>query len=184
MYYFIGFIISLWIYYNLCPIHHIIKHFFTHILYSLIILYYFFPVILEILNNPIQKNMYIHADYIPYNVFSFLTALHIYHKIYYNINYNEIYYYILSIYFQIFPVNKFLVASIFFTLGIADGISYLMLIFVKYGYIRKSIEKKINLNIILWFKVLGILFSASLIFVNIYKNNINKINNIITIMIS
>jgi len=130
---------------------------------------YTYPVILEILNNPIQKNMYQNIQYMPNDLFSFLTALHIYHMIYYNIDYNEIEYYILSIYFHFFPLNKFLVAGSFFMLGIPNGIFYTMAILINLGYIRQN-----NLNIILWCKVLGILFFASLLFVNIYINNKNN----------
>ena len=54
-------------------------------------------------------------------------------------------------------------------LGIPDGIYYIMLILINLGYIRQN-----NLNIILWCKLNGILFFASLLFVNIYINNKNN----------
>lgn len=169
MYYFIGTIIILRLYYILFPVNNLLKYFFINIIHSLIISIYTYPVILEILNNPLQKNMYHNIQYIPHEFFSFLTALHIYHIIYYNIDYNEIEYYILSIYFHFFPLNKFLVASSFFMLGIPNGISYLILILINLGYIRQY-----NLNIILWYKLNGILFFAFLLFINIYINNKNN----------
>jgi len=169
MYYFIGCILILRLYYILCPINTLLKYWFINIIHSLIISMYAYPVILEVLNNPFQKNMYQNIQYIPNELFSFLTALHVYHIIYYNIDYNELEYYILSIYFHFLPLNKFLVASSFFMLGIPDGIYYIMLILINLGYIRQN-----NLNIILWCKLNGILFFASLLFVNIYINNKNN----------
>jgi hypothetical protein len=169
MYYFIGSIIILRLYYILCPVNNLLKYFFINIIHSLIISIYTYPVILEILNNPIQKNMYQHIEYIPNDLFSFLTALHIYHMIYYNIDYNELEYYILSIYFHFFPLNKFLVAGGFFMLGIPNGIFYTMAILINLGYIQRN-----KLNIIIWCKVLGILFFTSLLFLNIYISNKNN----------
>ena len=169
MYYFIGSIIAIRLYYIICPVNNLLKYFFMNIIHSLIISIYTYPVILEILNNPIQKNIYQNIQYIPNDLFSFLIALYIYHMIYYNIDYNKIEYYILSIYFHIFPLNKFLVASSYFMVGIPDGISYLILILLNLGYIQKN-----NLNIILWCKLNGILFFAFLLFINIYINNKNN----------
>ena len=169
MYYFIGCILILRLYYILCPVNILLKYWFINIIHSLIISVYTYPVILEILNNPFQKNMYQNIQYMPNDLFAFLTALHIYHIIYHNIDYNEIEYYILSIYFNFFPLNNFLVASSFFMLGIPDGIYYIMLILINLGYIRQY-----NLNIILWCKLNGILFFALLLFVNIYINNKNN----------
>ena len=51
MYYFIGTIIILRLYYILFPVNNLLKYFFINIIHSLIISIYTYPVILEILNT-------------------------------------------------------------------------------------------------------------------------------------
>jgi hypothetical protein len=167
MYYLIGYITLFCIYHYICPLNYATKYFFAHIIHNLLVMLYTFPVILNVLNNPIQENMY---QFIPQEFCSFLAALHIYHLIFYKISYDEIYHHILSIYFHFYPLNKFLLASLFFMTGLPGGLTYLMLILVKYGYIQKITEKKISKNLNLWCRMPGILFFASLLFLNIYHN--------------
>jgi hypothetical protein len=172
MYYLIGYTLLFCLYHKLCPLNYATRYFFAHVIHNLFVSIYTFSVILSLLNNPIQKNMY---QYIPQEFCSFLAALHIYHLIFYKISYDEIYHHVLSIYFHFYPLNKFLLASLFFMTGIPGGITYLMLIFVKYGYMQKITEKKVSKNLNLWCRMPGILFFASLLFLNIYQNYKNNI---------
>ena len=182
MYYLIGYILLFCAYHKISPLNYATKYFFAHVMHNILVMAYTLPVILNILDNPIQENMY---QYIPQKFCSFLAALHIYHLIFYKISYDEIYHHILSVYFHFYPLNKFLLGSLFFMTGLPGGLTYLMLILVKYGYMQKLTEKRISKNLNLWCRMPGILFFSSLLFLNIYhnyKNNkIPEIQDLVTL---
>ncbi len=73
-----------------------------------------------------------------------------------------------------------LLASLFFMTGIPGGITYLLLILVRYNYITKLTEKRISKHLNLWLRMPGILFFASILLLNMIKNPF-EIQNYLTL---
>ena len=172
MYYLLGYTALFCLYHYLSPLNYSTKYFFAHVIHNVFVMLYTVPVILDLLNNPIQNELYV---YIPEKFCSFLAALHVYHLIFYKISYDELYHHVLSVYFHFFPLNKMLLASLFFMTGFPGGLTYLMLILVKYNLIDKLTEKRISKDLNLWCRMPGILFFSSILILNLYnkyKNNI------------
>lgn len=169
MYYLIGYTLGFCLYHYLCPLNYSTKYFFAHVIHNIIVMGFTIPTILEVLSNPLMQDMYV---FIPEKFCSFLAALHIYHLIFYKTGFDELYHHVLSVYFHFYPLNRMLLASLFFMTGLPGGITYLMLILVKYNLISKLTEKRISKNLNLWCRMPGILFFASLLILNIYHNYI------------
>jgi len=167
MYYLIGYALGFCLYHYLCPLNYSTKYFFAHVIHNIAVMAYTIPTIMDVLSNPLSQDMYI---FIPEKFCSFLAALHVYHLIFYKTGFDELYHHVLSVYFHFFPLNRMLLASLFFMTGLPGGVTYLMLILVKYNYITKLTEKRISKDLNLWVRMPGILFFASLLIVNMYQN--------------
>ena len=157
-------------YHKLCKLELQSRYFLAHIFHNILVAYFTTSTIKEIITNPIQENLYTH---VPSYLTSILGALHIYHLIYYKISYDEIFHHIFAIYFHFFELNKLLLASLFFMTGIPGGITYLLLILVRYNFITKLTEKRISKHLNLWIRMPGILFFAFILLLNMFKNPFN-----------
>ena len=173
MYYLIGYTLGFCLYHYLCPLNYSTKYFFAHVIHNIAVMAYTLPTIIDVLNNPIRQDSYV---FIPEKFCSFLAALHVYHLIFYKTGIDELYHHVLSVYFHFFPLNRMLLASLFFMTGLPGGITYLMLILVKYEYIQKMTEKRISKNLNLWCRMPFILFFASILILNLYNNYVNFSN--------
>jgi hypothetical protein len=158
------------IYHKLCPLNFYSKYFFAHVLHNIGVIIYTIPIIKNILDFPLQEDLYI---YTPSHICSLLGALHIYHLIYYKVTFDEAFHHICAIYFHFFPANKFLLANLFFMSGLPGGITYFLLILVKYNLIDSITEKKISTYLNLWCRMPGILFFSSILLINMYHNKFN-----------
>ncbi len=158
------------IYHHIPILDNISKYIFAHIFMKIILVIYTFPIFLEILENPIQTNMY---QYIPYELSSLISVFSNYNLCIDECrnDMNALYYYFFGIYIIFMPVNKFLLAKIFMLIVLEE------LSLIKHQCLQKPI-KKIN-------KYTN--FFTTLLILSIYINFKNKIypsfNDIITLMI-
>lgn len=178
MYYLVLYTALFSVYHYICPLNYTSKYFLAHVIHNFFVIIYSYQFAKEIIEQPFPYSTYYK---VPIEVCSFLGALHVYHLIFYKISFDEIYHHILSIYFHFYPVNKFLLASLFFMTGLPGGITYVMLILIKYNYISKITEKIISKNLNLWCRLPGILFFANMLLINMLHREIS-IQDILTLL--
>lgn len=179
MLFLIFYILIFYSYHKICTLELQSRYFFAHFLHNILVAFFTVPTIKEVLINPIQNNQDLYI-LVPSYLTSILGALHIYHLTFYKIGFDEIFHHIFAIYFHFFKLNKMLLASLFFMTGLPGGITYLLLILVRYNFITKLTEKRISKHLNLWCRMPGILFFASILLLNMI-NNPFEIQNYLTI---
>lgn len=165
-------------YHKYVPIVHSAKYFVAHAVHNILVMYYTYYVIQELLKDPLMEdNNYYSYVHVPYKFCSLLGALHVYHMLIssHSILKDEIYHHVLSVYFHFFSLNNYLLASLFFMTGLPGGITYILLTLVKYKLIGKLTEKVISKHLNLWCRLPGILFFTSLLALNIYNKYVNNL---------
>lgn len=143
----------------------IIKYYFIHILHNIIITICTTYQVYQVLTQPL-------IVYKLSPILSIITyILHIYHYAFYKITFDEKLHHLINV-FIVIPLlwlnyNNICDASLFFMTGLPGGITYLLLFFVKLGYIANIREKYISKYINLWLRGPGCIIMAYIIFINL-----------------
>ncbi len=144
------------------------RYFIAHVIHNIMVMIHTYPIIADLVSSPIRENMYV---YVPEHICAVLASLHIYHMIYYGLSYDELLHHVLAIYFHFFELNICLYAGLFFMTGLPGGITYLLLVLVRYDYIESITEKRISTYLNLWIRMPFILLFASIILLNMYNKS-------------